>query len=360
MGLKLDFQKHTLQFKFDAGTSRGVLREKDSWIVKVYESGSEVYGLGECSPLKGLSSETPDEIEEELRRLQLILKKAETPGGNQGLDLAAQLTIMPSVRFALETAFLDLVNGGRRIIFDNAFSRGEASIPINGLVWMRDKPFMKAQIDAKIRSRFTCIKIKIGAIDFDEELSLLQYIRQEYADHGLTIRVDANGAFATENALDKLKTLSQFDIHSIEQPIAVGQVEAMHDLCERTPIPIALDEELIGIEDITDKASLLDRVRPQFIILKPSLLGGIRSTVEWINLAQEKDIGWWVTSALESNIGLNAIAQLTAQYTVTIPQGLGTGKLYHNNFDSPLTITKGVLEYDHLKRWNYSYLSDIL
>ncbi len=357
MGLTLDYRKHTLRFSFDAGTSRGVLREKDSWIVKVSDTRTGIIGLGECGPLKGLSIETEEEVEQELNSVQQAITSASSPKLNKALHFVSQLTSVSSVRLALETATLDLINGGKRLIFDNQFSRGESPIAINGLVWMGEKDLMKAQIDEKINAGFTCIKIKIGAIDFEEELSVLGYIRTQYASEKLTIRVDANGAFTTSEALDKLKALHQFDLHSIEQPIAPGQQEAMHELCHQTPIPIALDEELIGVNE---KVNLLKNIRPQFVILKPSLIGGMVSTMDWIRIADELKVGWWITSALESNIGLNAIAQLTANYSLKIPQGLGTGKLYQNNFDSPLTISKGLLEFDKDKVWNYSELGDFV
>ncbi len=360
MGLTLDYQKHTLQFKFDAGTSRGVLREKDTWIIKISENGSNLFGLGECGPLKGLSIENGEEVALELTRLQHVIHDFELPGLDKLYDLAEELTTLASVRFALETAFLDLLNDGNRIIFDNSFSRGESGMVINGLVWMGEKAFMKSQIDEKIKAGFNCIKIKIGAIDFEEELSVLSDIRKEHPSAELIIRVDANGAFSPGEAMDKLKSLSQFNLHSIEQPIAPGQPDAMRQLCQLSPIPIALDEELTGVNRKVAKSDLLEIINPQYIILKPTLLGGIRSSIEWIKLAEDKKTGWWITSALESNIGLNAIAQLTSSYKVKIPQGLGTGKLYHNNIESPLAIRKGLLQYNNHKGWNYSELQDLI
>lgn len=337
-----------------------MLREKDTWIIRISESETNTYGLGECGPLKGLSIESGEDVEFELTRLQQVMDNIELPGINEVYNLAAQLTTLASVRFGLETALLDLLNGGKRIIFDNSFSRSESSLKINGLVWMGEKSFMKSQIDEKIKAGFDCIKIKIGTIDLDDELSVLRYIRKEYPSRELTIRVDANGAFSPEEAIVKLNELHQFDLHSIEQPIAAGQHDAMRRLCQLSPIPIALDEELIGVDGKISKLALLESINPQFVILKPTLLGGVKSTKEWIRLAEDKKIGWWITSALESNIGLNAIAQLTGNYEVEIPQGLGTGKLYHNNIDSPLTISKGLLQFDKHKRWNYSELHDLV
>ncbi|HSM64126.1 MAG TPA: o-succinylbenzoate synthase, partial [Gillisia sp.] len=229
-----------------------------------------------------------------------------------------------------------------------------AAIPINGLVWMGEKSFMKEQILSKIKDGFKCIKLKIGAIDFNSELDLLKFIRSEFSSEEIEIRVDANGAFSPEDALAKLKRLSQFNIHSIEQPIKQGQWEKMAKLCELTPIPIALDEELIGITDVTKKLDLLQTIKPQYIIFKPSLIGGYRGTEEWLNLANEMSIGWWVTSALESNVGLNAISQWTFTKNSPLPQGLGTGGLYTNNFESPLEVKNGTIMYNPKTSWGFN------
>lgn len=210
---------------------------------------------------------------------------------------------------------------------------------------MGDERFMLDQIDQKLKSGFSCIKIKIGAIDFDQECKILKSIRDKYSPDDIELRVDANGAFSKENVVEKLKTLSKFNIHSIEQPVKQGQLELMSELCLKTPIPIALDEELIGVFGFKNKMNLLEGIKPQYIILKPTLLGGLYETKEWISIAEELSIGWWITSALESNIGLNAVAQLTAEYNVDLPQGLGTGGLYFNNFPSPLSLEKEELFY---------------
>jgi len=360
MSLQLKYIKHRLRFRFAAGTSRGVLTEKDIWILKVSRSGqSQVFGLGECAPLINLSPDNLLGMEGELDRVALKIQEFNLLEGVEGcLKLADQLTSLefPSICFGLETALLDLLHGGNRVIFPNQFSRGQQSIPINGLVWMGDKEFMLQQVNEKIRQGFTCIKLKIGAIDFEQELSVLSYIRKSFPDKKLTLRVDANGAFSPEEAMQKLEVLSEFDIHSIEQPIAAGQQDEMARLCTSSPIPIALDEELIGVINRVDKEILLEKINPKFIILKPTLIGGITSTREWIEIAEANNIGWWMTSALESNIGLNAIAQLTAEYQTQIPQGLGTGGLYFNNFDSPLKISQGTLQYDLSNYWNYSEL----
>ena len=254
-------------------------------------------------------------------------------------------------------AFLDLANGGKRITYSREFIENASRIPINGLVWMGDKSFMFEQIKNKLNAGFQCIKMKIGAINFKEECELLRYIRQQFSADEIILRVDANGAFQPQEALEKLKQLAEYDIHSIEQPIKQGQWPEMAELCLKTPLPIALDEELIGIYSHTEKAQLLKNIKPQYIILKPSLMGGFKSADAWIEHAETQHIGWWMTSALESNIGLNAIAQFTAKHQVNVPQGLGTGQLFHNNIASPLSIEQGQIFYDTTKTWDLSYIS---
>lgn len=261
-------------------------------------------------------------------------------------------TSYPALRFALETAALDLMNGGERIILENSFSAGRQEIPINGLVWMGGKRLMLDRIKKKIEAGFDCIKIKIGAINLEEELELLKFIRSTYTADDIVIRLDANGAFSESEVLDILHRLSKFEIHSIEQPIQAGNWEAMSKVCSESPIPTALDEELIGILDQDQKTSLIEAICPQFIILKPTLVGGLEQSREWIELADEHGIGWWMTSALESNIGLNAIAQFVSEYDTILPQGLGTGQLFHNNIPSPLYIRNGNLGYDQDSQWD--------
>ena len=248
---------------------------------------------------------------------------------------------LPAVRFGFETAFLDLENGGKRIIYKNDFSLNQKPIPINGLVWMGDFDFMQSQLEEKLEQGFSCIKLKIGAIDFEKECNLLEFIRKRFDDSKITIRVDANGAFPANETLNKLEILSNYAIHSIEQPIMANQWYEMKRLCAETPLPIALDEELIPLVNLEDKKRMLDYIQPQFLIFKPTLLGGLQKTAEWIELCKERNIDWWITSALESNIGLNAISQFVANYNPTLPQGLGTGKLYHNNIESSLEIENG-------------------
>ncbi len=356
MGLKVKLYKHTLKFRFEAGTSRGVYTEKDTFFLKIYDSENpSIFGLGEAAPLKGLSID-------DFPNYQDILQGA--CDTFNGLDLEvfewniniilAQLIDdrLPSIKFGFETALLDYMNGGKRVIFDNNFVKSEKAININGLVWMGSKAFMMEQVEEKISAGFDTIKMKIGAINFDEELSILASIRERFSPEKITLRVDANGAFSPEEASEKLSQLAHYQIHSIEQPIKQKQADAMVALCQSSPIPIALDEELIGITDYVQKMQMLKKIKPQFIILKPTLLGGLQHCREWIEIASRLQIGWWLTSALESNIGLNAIAQFAAEYKNTLPQGLGTGSLYHNNIESPLNVNAGKLHYEALQAWD--------
>jgi L-alanine-DL-glutamate epimerase-like enolase superfamily enzyme len=268
------------------------------------------------------------------------------------------LRAFPSIHFGLEIALKDLEVKASKLLYPSQFTDNEQAIPINGLIWMGVKDFMFEQIKTKLASGFQCIKLKIGAIDFESELELLKYIRQEFSPNDIEIRVDANGAFAPANALEKLKRLSDFQLHSIEQPIRQGQWENMAQLCSETPLPIALDEELIGVFSMADKAQLLAIIQPQYLIFKPSLIGGYKGTTEWIQLCKQKNIPWWITSALESNIGLNGIAQWTATLDNPMPQGLGTGQLYTNNFDSPLVVEHGSIFYKRDRDWDLSKLKN--
>lgn len=346
--MKLFYQKHTLKFRFEAGTSRGILTQRDTYFLHLFsENQPEIVGIGEASPLAGLSIDDMPNFEERVHHFCQIFNRE---GFKNTLDMTGnwileQTKLFPSLRFAIETALKDLVNGGIRKIYDNDFFNLGKPLPINGLVWMGTEDFMREQIEEKLAKGFSCIKLKIGAIDFDKELALLQSIRKRFSAAQITLRVDANGAFLPSDALEKLKALTKYDLHSIEQPIKPKQIEAMQKLCTETPLPIALDEELIGIEDFEEKEKLLEQIKPQYIILKPTLLGGFHATEEWIRLAENKKIGWWITSALESNIGLNAICQFTAQFSPTLPQGLGTGQLYHNNIEMPLVVEKGEIFY---------------
>jgi O-succinylbenzoate synthase len=355
MNLKATFSKHLLNFKFDAGTSRGVLRHKDTWFIRIWDQAEpSIIGRGECGPLKGLSVDDRPDFEDKLSEVCNQIRGWDLDElSASDLSKIFSLRNFPAILFGLETAILDLMNGGRMMIFDTPFSKGQTSLPINGLVWMGDKDFMQRQIREKISEGYACIKMKTGAIDFDAECALLQGIRKEYREDQLIIRLDANGAFQPREALEKLQILSKFGIHSIEQPILHGQPEQMKALCSISPIAIALDEELIGKNIYEEKLGLLKKIQPSYIILKPGLLGGFGSCREWIEIADSLKIGWWITSALESNIGLNAISQFTATFSPAIPQGLGTGKLYHNNIESPLVITKGSLNYDLNNKWDF-------
>ncbi len=335
--LSASFEAHTLQFRKPAGTSRGVLTEKKLWMIKLWSHDPSLYGIGECSVIPGLS---PDYADDKTYEEQL---KAVCENPLLYLQQPHLLADAPSLLFGLETAFLDWQNGGKQVLFDNAFTQGKAAIPINGLIWMGDPEFMQQQIAEKLAQGFSCIKMKVGAIDFDQELVLLKAIRKRYSSKQITLRVDANGAFSIAEAMEKLTRLAELDMHSIEQPIAAGQLSAMKALCERTPLPIALDEELIGVTKTEDREALLATIRPHYIILKPSLHGGLSGCLEWIALAESLSIPWWITSALESNIGLNAIAQFTGNFSPTLPQGLGTGGLFTSNFDSRLSIREGKL-----------------
>ncbi|MBX2963609.1 MAG: o-succinylbenzoate synthase [Cyclobacteriaceae bacterium] len=347
MALQATFTKKVFHFGFDARTSRGRIKDKTSWFVKLWDSEKpQVFGLGECGPLPGLSVDDRPDFDDELRKFLQEVPKLKTVE-----DVAAIVpTGFSSIRFGLETAWLDFQNGGQRKIYDNTFVAG-TPIPINGLVWMGDLDSMLQQVSKKVAEGFRCLKLKVGGINFELECDILRYIRSKYFREQLIIRLDANGAFKPEEALDKLNMLARFNIHSIEQPIKSGS-DVLSDLCVQSPIPIALDEELIDIEERAEKIALLDRIKPQYIILKPTLHGGLFSCAEWIALAEERSIGWWITSALESNIGLNAICQFTANYPVMLPHGLGTGQIYTNNIASPLTVLEGEIYYDKSKAWD--------
>ncbi len=347
-------QHHTLQFKFEAGTSRGTLKEKDTWYLKLYAE-NKLVGIGEAGPLKGLSVEPLNQMEIELEKVCEQLIGLQIPTAmEEAFEIAHSVSPdgFPSIRFAVETTLFDAMNGGKKLIFGTPFYQGKERIPINGLIWMGSEEFMQRQIREKLDAGFNCIKMKIGAIDFETELKLLESIRDKYSHNEITLRVDANGAFKPSEALEKLSELAKLDLHSIEQPIKAGKTDDMAFLCNKTPLPIALDEELIGIHRKARKIELLEDIQPQYIILKPSLLGGIQSTMEWIKIAESMNIGWWMTSMLESNIGLNAICQLASYLKVKMPQGLGTGQLYHNNIASPISIANGETFYDVEKGWD--------
>lgn len=349
--LQAKYTRYVLHFKQPAGTSRGVLTEKETWFIKLWDSECpEIYGLGECALFRGLSAE--DSLDYE-KKLAYFCQNINTVMPNEFKNWS-------SISFGLNTAISDLNNGGKRIIYPTSFTEGQKEIEINGLIWMGDKATMRQRIIEKLNAGFHCVKLKIGAIDFEEELDLLRYIRKQFSKEFVELRVDANGAFTPQEAPRKLEELSRYDIHSIEQPIRQGQWKEMAFLCRNTPIPIALDEELIGI-DVIGKGKLLDAIRPQYIVIKPSLLDSFSGSWEWIARARERNIGWWITSALESNIGLNAIAQWTAYLQTflptNMPQGLGTGQLYTNNFACPLEQTGSTLRFNPQVDWDLSQIS---
>ena len=344
--MKATYQKYLLNFKNPSGTSRGVLNTKETWFLIVEQDGKK--GIGECGILRGLSADDRPDYEEKLTwTCQNI---------HLGKDkLWEQLIEFPSIQFGVEMAFESLASSNPFLLFPSEFTEGKKTISINGLIWMGEPQFMKQQIEEKLAQGFNCIKLKIGAIDFQKELDLLHYIRANFDEKSIEIRVDVNGAFNKMEALNKLNQLSGFELHSIEQPISVKQYDSMAELCRKTPIPIALDEELIGVFNYSEKEALLQKIKPQFIILKPSFIGGFKGTKEWIDLAEKYQIGWWITSALESNIGLNAIAQWTFLQNNSMPQGLGTGGLYTNNFDCPLEVKNGQLQYNSEIDWEVNF-----
>jgi o-succinylbenzoate synthase len=348
MSITASYKEHILKFKFPAGTSRGVLTEKKVYYIMLRMD--EMLGIGECSVIPGLSIDDRDDYKDAVEKVCNQI--------NEGMDFRElNLAEFPSISFGLETALLDVRARGSKVLFKNQFTEGKAGIPINGLVWMGDKAFMEEQVRKKIEAGFRCIKLKIGAIDFAAELDIIADIRKNFPENTLEIRLDANGAFDPQHALEKLKRLSDFGIHSIEQPIKAGQWLDMAALCAVSPIPVALDEELIGIHSEGKKEQILSVIQPDYIILKPGLLGGLEKAQDWINLAKRHQVGWWVTSALESNIGLNAIAQWTSSLNTSLPQGLGTGQLYTNNIPSPLAIVNDKLYHIPSEAWDLSEIT---
>lgn len=335
---KIQIIPRTLHFKQPAGTSRGIYTTRKLWYIHISDTATGQYGVGECAPLPALSCDDIPNYEEVLAR---HCRETEVTGT---LDYNS-LRPYPSMLFGLETALQHLHSGSLQL-WHTPFSEGREGIPINGLIWMGNFDEMYHRIEEKMRLGFRCIKVKIGAIDFDKELELLAHIRRHFTPEQIELRVDANGAFSPSDAPEKLKALSQFHLHSIEQPIRAGQWTTMGKLCAQTPFPIALDEELIGVNTAARKIELLETVRPQYIILKPSLHGGLKGASEWITLASQRGIGYWITSALESNVGLNAIAQWCATLNPTLPQGLGTGLLFTDNIDFPLHIKGDCLWFD--------------
>jgi o-succinylbenzoate synthase len=352
---------HQLNFSFPAGTSRGVYTTHNAAYIRLNYKG--IISVGEAAPLLGLSPESFAEAVKQLTKAAQKIQENQliARSKNEAYQLAAQLAEgIKSVQFALETCLLGLLHSSERnqqLHFVNDFSTGNKSILINGLIWMGDRKLMLKRIEEKIEAGFKCLKMKVGAIDFQEELDILKSIRNRFSAEQLTLRVDANGAFSPEEALVALNQLAKLHIHSIEQPIKAGQLEAMRRLCQESHLPIALDEELITPRINNSISDWLSYINPQYIILKPTLVGGLANTERWIEAAEQLNIGWWLTSALESNVGLNTIAQFAANYPLTLPQGLGTGQLYTNNISSPLSIIGENLHFRPNKNWNFEELN---
>ena len=338
----IEISERTLHFKQPAGTSRGVYTTRQSYYLTITDDNCPgIKGVGECATLPDLSCDAVPEYNKILKDICLMVEQT----GKIPYDI---LRPYPSILFGLETAFAQLDANGSTRLYDTPFARGEEGITINGLVWMGTFEEMYSRLEAKLKAGFHCVKLKIGAIDFDKELDLIKHIREAFDKNTIELRVDANGGFTPNNAMERLEALAQYDIHSIEQPIKQHQWKDMARLCKETPLPIALDEELIGVNVKSMKEYLLDSIRPQYIILKPSLHGGMYGCDEWIQLAKERGIGSWITSALESNIGLNAIAHYCAKTygpSVSMPQGLGTGQLFTDNIDMPLVIDEDKIWY---------------
>tara|TARA_B110000444_G_C18850384_1_gene605115 strand:+ start:4602 stop:5663 length:1062 start_codon:yes stop_codon:yes gene_type:complete len=340
--MKALYFKHIFNFKKPGGTSRGVLKNKTSWFILIISD--ENYGVGECSLIDGLSPDPINTFESKLKEVCNTI--------NLGFDeISKNIQKYPSILFGLEMAFISYRNSNPFNLFKSNFTKGNEFININGLIWMGEKSFMKSQIKDKIENGFNCLKIKIGGINFSEELNILKSIRSEYTDKDLEIRLDANGSFKPKTTLNKLNELSKYKIHSIEQPIQVKQWDEMARICEKSPVDIALDEELIGIYDIQEQKKLLSEIKPHYLIIKPSLIGGLKKSEIWIELAKSYEIKWWVTSALESNVGLNCISQWVFNKRTSLRQGLGTGMLYSNNIESPLFIEEGNIKYNPDYKW---------
>jgi o-succinylbenzoate synthase len=345
--LKVQVAQRYLNFLKPAKTSRDTLLQRKVWYVCLTNEEG-ITGIGECAPIFGLSQESPAQIESYLMQLKAAASDA------QLIEMTSKSS---AIAMALQTALYDVLNGGTRKIFA---TNSPCVIPINGLVWMNEKETMLEEAIQKIKAGFNCIKLKIGGIQFSDELDILREIRSQFSKEKIELRLDANGAFSSHDALQKLKQLAAFDIHSIEQPVKAGQWNVMASVIKNSPIPVALDEELIGVHEQHIKQQMLEELQPHYIILKPSLHGAFAGCNEWIAMAEQNKIGWWVTSALESNIGLNAIAQWVCGKQSIMHQGLGTGSLYENNIDSPITIDAGYLKYDTSKTWDVREITNLL
>ena len=335
--MRLQFAPYILKFKEPAGTSRGVLTEKPTCYMRLFdERDPSRYGVGEAAVFPGLSPEADERFFYKLMELQ----------ANVRLGKGTDLSQFPSLQFGFEQCIRDFTGGCQGVYYTSPFLMGTQSIEINGLVWMGNREEMLARLEEKLAAGFRCVKFKIGAIDWKSEVDLIEAVRSRYDRDRVEIRVDANGAFDMDSALPRLKRLADLDVHSIEQPIKAGQPLLMQFLCQVSPLPIALDEELIGKFTTQDKERTLDAIKPQYIVIKPTLTGGYSGAEEWIRLARERGIGWWITSSLESNIGLNALAQWVATLGNDMPQGLGTGALFTNNLDAPIYLEGDRLRYD--------------
>ncbi len=341
--LTLSYTPYTLHFKTPVLTSRGEMRVKNGFFVRI--SDGEKTGVGECSFIEDLSRDDLLNLESKIQLLATDFDKLNNHFDIFENEKEALYEQFPSLLFAIETALIDLKNGGKQILFPSDFTAGKRAIPINGLIWMGDRDFMLKQIQQKMQDGFYCIKIKVAAIDFDEECRLISFIRERFSASQMEIRLDANGGFTEKEVFKKLERLAAFDIHSIEQPVKQKQWKLMQKICAKKIIDVALDEELVHTISVEEKNEMLDFIKPQYIILKPSLIGGLAKSDEWISLAEKRKIKWWATSALESNIGLNAIAQWVSAKHVSAIQGLGTGSLYMNNIESPLKVYNGALHY---------------
>lgn len=326
------------------------MKDKPVWYLFLYDDKlSQVTGIGEYSFIPGLSVDVGEKINEKLTETCDLINKGE-------YDFEKPVYGFPGLNFALETAILDLKSNGTKVLFPSEFTNGKKGIPVNGLIWMASPENMLEQVEDKINKGFRCIKLKIGAIGFKDELSIIRNIRRRFTSNELEIRVDANGAYNTLSVFDVLEMLAELQVHSVEQPIMPSQIDEMALLCKNSPVPIALDEELLGICPFENKRKLIETIRPHYLVLKPGLLGGFQETGEWIKIAAEFNAGWWVTSALESNIGLNAISQWTYTLENNMYQGLGTGSLYSSNIGSPLEVHGEELYYNVHKKWNYEFI----
>lgn len=348
--MRLAFAPYLLHFNEPGGTSRGVLTEKPTFFIKVYdEKAPEHFGIGEAAVFPGLSPEADGKY---------VLKLTELLA-NVAIGIPTDLSCHSSIQFGFEQALFDYSNGCRGLYFPSAFTEGRGEIEINGLIWMGDFDKMIERIDAKVNQGFHCLKLKIGAIDWKREAEMIEYVRRRYREKELMIRVDANGGFTMDNVFPRLKKLADLGVHSIEQPIPSGNEELMAFLCKESPLPIALDEELIGKNTVKERRQMLDVIKPHYIILKPALCGGFSGGNEWISLATERGIGWWVTSALESNVGLDAISQWTAFIGAQGPQGLGTGGVFADNFVTPVSLDGDRLRYNPRVSFDYSQFKDL-